>query len=206
MKNFETKIVGTKNWIVTLNWDCLLENHLNSFAKVEPSSRSYLKIHGSYNWFYKQQAITAGIDVSTKQVVPQSDNEPVIALDRKEFDLLKKYYVSQNKLHEITPYIVYPSIHKRYGELFQNKLLNAFTVFMDGVQKIFIIGYSLPRHDHYIKAVLQRAMKSQQSLNIIIINSNIHESGLAGRVAELIGSGKRQEFFEVKLKQFFPIT
>ncbi|MGE4385551.1 MAG: hypothetical protein AB7E39_06790 [Endomicrobiaceae bacterium] len=174
LKNFLNYLVDTKTNVCTFNYDLVLEN---SFKKIKPDAKdnhfkdlyiiqkidtglmsffseknddilkntiNIYKLHGSINWLYDKD-VQNGIRVISDGTLP-------------EYKL------------GLSPLIVPPTISKNFSQL--TPLLNIqwykFREELENAEKIYIIGYSIPKTDIATYYALKTLIK--HDAKIVIVN------------------------------------
>lgn len=170
-KQFVDYLTKTKAHVFSFNYDLVFENLLRVYHEERPSSSDFdllysiptqnhggyidayeledhliiYKLHGSINWFYNKNSY--GIQVEN----PLSPKAHFLGL---------------------TPLIVPPTILKNFDNT-TNMLdtqWHQFKMDLESAERVYIIGYSIPKTDIATRFLLQTHLKKSASVHIISCN------------------------------------
>lgn len=172
---------------VTLNWDIVLEKHLesgfgagvridycidakpwNGHAAKEGPRLRYAKVHGSSNWVYcdncKALYYDLGMKLSLKIKAAVRKNDLRVfdqEIDGDEFERLLEIKPSDRKCQHckraVTPHIATFSYRKSFRTHAFASTWHAAERILDQAKKWIFIGYSLPAADFEFKHILKQS-------------------------------------------------
>lgn len=170
MLNFSDLIYKNESNVITLNYDCNLENAIktssnnsfdfslcygssfDNFINKPLYSWNILKLHGSLNWF--------------KYVYDNNKTKVILHCDTDD----NEQYKNGSRL--IEPLIIPPVLYKDYGQEFISDLWIKAKNILSNCNTLVIIGYSLPSTDFGIKKLLLEAFTVNKLEKLIIVNPN----------------------------------
>jgi hypothetical protein len=202
LRTFVRNCVEGGDTIITFNWDLTIEKVLEEQDKVdfwyEPTGDVVLlKPHGSIDWFRSKDLPND----MPKQSVRNIDDEIAVY---PEFTLAK-----HQKMKRPAPVIVPPVYQKDFALPFlQNTWKRTYRA-VSAADKLWIIGYSLPKEDQFARFVLARAIRNnrlrsgrgkKRDLEMKIVNP---DESVQTTFSRLIGSGGPGiQFYHTSFEQF----
>jgi hypothetical protein len=169
MLSFSKLIYSREANVITLNYDCNLENaiktssnncfdlslcygsNFDNFPNMALYKWNILKLHGSLNWF--------------KYVYDNNKTKIVLHSDENVED-----YKRGTILFE--PLIIPPVLYKDYSQEFISNLWKKAKTILSCCKTLIVIGYSLPATDFGIKKLLLESFTVNKLEKLIIVNPN----------------------------------
>ncbi|MCK4593752.1 hypothetical protein KAU45_04570 [bacterium] len=193
-----------KDFIITFNYDTILERKLKELVKFEdsnyymteapqPNRQYYYKPHKSINWFQCDECGNLFIDWEYRQL-------PGNRVFTSGFQILETPCCGHDTAN---PVLVMPSSHKhddeiwRYGWKIDDNEMQQIEECLNHADEVIISGYSLPQQDTYFNDVLFNSLGSRRGcgkkVNILIVSSNIKEAFRVGKKLLYLLCAKRSE-------------
>ncbi|HBM17272.1 MAG TPA: hypothetical protein DD381_13165 [Lentisphaeria bacterium] len=185
-------ILETKSPTITLNYDLLIEKALISNSHITLTNEyDYLyqipilhvanrvqritncvrdlknelfphvvKLHGSVNWLYQ------GEDYSNQIYFTDKVSEAEAYINGQ--------YAKRKFNSDLIPFIIPPVLVK--DALYENNILKILWIkaheYLANAKEIYVIGFSFPQTDLYVKFLFQSALKSNKDAKVYVINTD----------------------------------
>lgn len=211
-----TKLINKWNidndFIISFNYDTLVESYLNEMRKIYSNSNqlisiwripvvnfknrigketrgdyivrspSLVKLHGSINWY-----IYGDITNNYSEIYYDDDifRHPIVIPD---------YYVIDTHEHTgLIPFIIPPVMDKSifYKNTMLKKLWDDAHRALNNASKVVIIGYSIPQTDYSSQMLLRSAIKDDTE--IVIVNTDIRDE-FKKRMKDIFGDKIKDDF------------
>ena len=214
-------IVKNKNRIslITTNWDTLLEEYLSRnniqynykfnsayvldedgeiFDKELLDNRkiSYIKLHGSINWF---RCLSCG----TLQIYNTDSCGNYLFDDEKKERCLKCGRISDGEKVQIKPEIITPTMIKSItGQLYNNLWQNA-AYELQQAKKIIFCGYSLPMADYEFRYLLKKNIQTNTEIDVVLYHDDDPKRSCETQMTDFLPEKRYSDLFPNNRCNFF---
>lgn len=205
--------------LITTNWDILLEEYLSRnniqysykfnsayvldedgdvFDKelLDNKKISYIKLHGSINWF---RCLSCG----TLQIYNTASCGNYLFDDEKQEKCLKCGQVSVGEEVQIKPEIITPTMIKSItGQLYNNLWQNA-AYELQQAEKIIFCGYSLPMADYEFRYLLKKNIQVNTEIDVVLYHDDDPNKSGVTQLANFLPEKRYRDLFPNNRCSFF---
>lgn len=213
------KKYGDKISIITTNWDVLLEAYFkdngidydykfNSSYAMKPNGElydemhsnkqriSYLKIHGSINWF-------RCLKCSTLQVYDAGICGKYLFEDNEKEQCCKCGQIAEGETVQIKPEIITPTMMKSIQSQLYNNLWQNAAYELQQADKIIFCGYSLPLADYEFRYLLKQNIRASAKLDIVLYHNDDPKRCLDDKMISFLPEKRYKDLFPNNKCDFF---
>lgn len=171
--DFATQL-DVRDTVISLNWDCLLENALDHVGKAysycfEPNKVQLTKLHGSVNWHLNRPRRIDGkpAKLDWKKIEFGSKMVP------EEFwasNALKsaETWTKIGPLDEVKPFLILPGYGKAHETRLNSTLWYRPGAYFVVPESIFVIGLSLSSDDHFLRSMFLNTLPAGGKRHVIV--------------------------------------
>lgn len=205
--------------LITTNWDILLEEYLcrnniqynykfNSAYVLDEDGEifdkelldnkkiSYIKLHGSINWF---RCLSCG----TLQIYNADSCGNYLFDDEKPERCLKCGQVSTGEEVQIKPEIITPTMIKSItGQLYNNLWQNA-AYELQQAKKIIFCGYSLPMADYEFRYLLKKNIQTNTEIDVVLYHDDDPKRSCETQMTDFLPEKRYSDLFPNNRCNFF---
>jgi hypothetical protein len=182
------KQLRPSDWVLTFNWDCLLEQAIEAVGRrytycregthpFDPAFSDTIcitKMHGSINWMFESNSF-----MPSPAWIEVLDAPPINTAklySNAEFINFSSWRTHKGPLRDLQPFIVLPGHGKSYDVRRLSGLWYRSEGYFYVSRDTFIIGLSLSEDDYFIRFFMQRGLPisnwNQMDRKVVVINPN----------------------------------